>query len=197
VHDRLFLQGGVGVTTYRERREARAERLRDWAEKRETKAAAVFEANRPYTSDYAFNTQPGHIPVRARIIAQEDRAHESVRKAQSMASRADSIDAQLDGSIYSDDPDAVERLTERVAGLEAERDRVKAFNATCRKGAPDWSLITAAEKRNLLRTAEVAAYSVTDKAGKFKGFPSYHLTNLSGNIARQRKRLESLERKAS
>jgi len=30
--------------TYRERREARAERLKEWAAKRETKAAAVFKA---------------------------------------------------------------------------------------------------------------------------------------------------------
>lgn len=185
------------MTTYRERREARAERLREWAEKRETKAAAVFEANRPFTEDYAFNTQPGHIPLRARVIAQEDRAHESLRKAESMAGRAASIEAQLDVSIYSDDPDAVERLRERIAGLEAERNRVKAFNATCRKGEPDWSLIEEREKRNLQRTAEVCAYSVTDRAGKFKGFPGYHLTNLSGNIARQRKRLKALERNAS
>ena len=183
--------------TYRERREARAERLREWAGKREERAAAVFEANRPYTSDYAFNTQPGHIPLRARIIAQEDRAHESLRKAESMTGRAASIETQLAGAIYSDDPDAVERLRERIADLEAERDRVKAFNATCRKGTPDWSLITDAEKRSLLRTAEVVPYQVTDRAGKFKGFPGYHLTNLSGNIARQRKRLEALERSAS
>jgi hypothetical protein len=185
------------MTTYRERREARAERLREWAEKREAKAAAVFEANRPFTEDYAFNTQPGHIPLRARIIAQEDRAHESLRKAESMAGRAASIEGQLAGAIYSDDPDAVEQLSARIATLEAERDRVKAFNATCRKGSPDWSLITDAEKRSLLRTAEVAAYSVTDRAGNFKGFPGYHLTNLSGNIGRQKKRLEALERSTS
>jgi hypothetical protein len=183
--------------TYRERREARAERLREWAEKREAKANAQLTSQPELRHDWAFITQPGHIPARERMNRADDRACESLRKAESMASRAAGIEAQLDVSIYSDDPDAVERLRERIAGLEAERDRVKAFNATCRKGEPDWTLITEREKRNLLRVVETSAYSVTDKAGKFKGFPSYHLTNLSGNINRQRKRLQALERRGS
>jgi hypothetical protein len=78
--------------TYRDRREAKADKLREWADKRTERAAQVFKANEPYTSDYAFNTQPGHIPARARIIRQEDRAHESLRKAQSMTSRAAEIE---------------------------------------------------------------------------------------------------------
>jgi len=77
--------------TYRERREAEAERLREWAAKREERAAAVFKQGERFHGDFAFNTQPGHIPERARLIAREDRAHESLRKAQSMESRAAGI----------------------------------------------------------------------------------------------------------
>jgi uncharacterized small protein (DUF1192 family) len=179
---------GVEGMTYRDRREARAERLREWAEKRETAAAAVFEQNRPFTSDYAFNTQPGHIPARARIIAQEDRAHESLSKARSMASRADGIEAQLAGSIYSDDPDAVERLQERIAVLEAERDRIKAYNASCRKGSPDVSLLDEAQREQLASALRFAGFQCKGGA-----FPSYHLSNLSGNIKRNRDRLAQLE----
>ena len=41
--------------TYRERREARAERLRQWAEKRKAKATATLEHDRAtYRGDYAF-----------------------------------------------------------------------------------------------------------------------------------------------
>ena len=83
------------IMTYRDRREARAERLRGWAGKREQSAAAVFKAGEPFTSDIAFNTQPGHIPFRARLIAREDRAYESLGKAASMRSRADGIEGQL------------------------------------------------------------------------------------------------------
>lgn len=31
-----------------------------------------------YLGDHAFNTQPGHIPLRARVIARDDQAHESL-----------------------------------------------------------------------------------------------------------------------
>lgn len=181
------------MTTYRERREARAERLREWAEKRETRAAAVFESHRPFTSDIAFNTQPGHIPFRARLIAQEDRAHESLRKAESMSQRAGGIEAQLDASIYDDDPDAIERLRERIAGLEAERDRIKAYNASCRKGQRDLTLLDDKQRADLATVARVCSYQL----GKGGAFPSYALTNLSGNINRNRKRLAALERQAS
>ena len=163
--------------TYRDRREARAERLQEWAGKREERAAAVFKAGEPFTSDYAFNTQPGHIPFRARLIAREDRAHESVAKAASMRSRADGIEGQLAASIYDDDPDAVEQLRARIARLEAERDAAKAVNAAYRKE----------------HKAELAAMGPYER-NQAMPYPGYHFENLSGNLSRQRARLARLER---
>src|SRR5438105_3195520 len=128
--------------TYRERQERRAERLREWAANRAAKAAATFAAGEQYRGDIAFATQPGHIPLRARVIAREDRAYESLRKAQSMENRADGIESQLATSIYSDDPDAVQQLRSRIADLEAERARIKAYNVSCRRGTPDLSLLS-------------------------------------------------------
>ena len=162
--------------TYRERREARAERLNEWAGKREQRAAAVFKAGEPFTSDYAFNTQPGHIPFRAKLIAREDRAHESVAKAASMRSRADGIEGQLANSIYDDDPDAIGQLRERIARLEAERDAAKAVNAAYRKA----------------HKAELAAMGTWER-DQAMPYPGYHFQNLSGNLSRQRARLARLE----
>ena len=163
--------------TYRDRREARADRLRGWAGKREDRAAAVFQASEPFTSDYAFNTQPGHIPFRAKLIAREDRAHESVAKAGSMRSRADGIEGQLANSIYDDDPDAVEQLRDRIARLEAERDTAKAVNAAYRKE----------------HKAELAAMGKWER-DQAMPYPGYHFQNLSGNLSRQRARLARLEK---
>lgn len=166
--------------TYRERREARAERLRGWADKRVTTATAVLDADfKTYRGDIAFNTQPGHIPLRARVIARDDRAFESLAKAKSMQSRAGGIESQLESSIYSDDPDAIERLQERIATLEAKRDKIKATNAAYRK-----------EHWGELR--DMTAYQ-RDQAMPYAG---YELTNLSGNIKRNRDRLAGLERAA-
>lgn len=167
--------------TYRDRREARADRLRGWAGKRETAAEAVFKAGEPYTSDIAFNTQPGHIPFRAKLIAREDRAHESQQKAASMRSRADGIEGQLATSIYDDDPDAIEQLRARITRLEAERDDAKAANVAYRRE----------------HKAELAAMESAYQRRQAVPYPAYHFENLSGNLSRQRARLARLERGAS
>lgn len=165
--------------TYRDRREARAERLREWAGTRQQRAEAVFKAGEPYTSDNAFNTQPGHIPFRARLIAREDRACESLGKAASMRSRADGIEGQLATSVYDDDPDAAEQLRARITRLEAERDAAKKVNAAYRKE----------------HKAELAKLTPYER-GQALPYPGYHFTNLSGNLSRQRARLARLERTA-
>jgi Domain of unknown function (DUF3560) len=162
--------------TYRDRREARADRLNEWAGKREERAAAVFEAGEPFRGDTAFNTQPGHIPERARLIAREHRAFESLGKAESMRSRAAGIEGQLAASIYDDDPDAVEQLRARIARLEAERDQAKAVNAAYRKE----------------HKAELAAMGKWER-DQAMPYPAYHFENLSGNLSRQRARLARLE----
>ena len=180
--------------TYRDRREARVERLNEWADKRETKAVADLNSYPEMRHDWAFITQPGRIVARDRMNASDERAFRSMNKAEEMRSKAANISAAVDRSIYSDDPDAVDALKARIASLEAERDRIKAFNATCRKGSPDWSLLTEAERKDLLRTAEACAWQVTDSKGNFRGYPSYHLTNLSGNIKRNKDRLIVVER---
>ena len=165
--------------TYRDRREARAENYREWAGKREQNAAAVFKANEPFTSDYAFNTQPGSFPLRRRVIASEDRAFRSLDKAESMRSRADGIESQLAAAIYDDDPDAIDQLRARIGRLEAERDAAKAANAAYRR-----------EHR-----AELAAMTPYQR-DQAVPYPGYHFQNLSGNLTRQRQRLARLERTA-
>lgn len=184
--------GGFQMT-YRESREAKAERLREWAGKREQRAEAQINSNPETRHDIAFITQPGHIPARARMIAADERAFESLGKAREMESRASNIEAQLSGSIYSDDPDAIEQLQARIAGLEAERDRVKRYNATCRKGAPDLSILDDTQRRDLLGMIRVWG-DIQCKGG---AFPGYHLTGLSSNINRNKKRLEQLQRQVS
>ena len=173
--------------TYRERREAKAERLQEWAAKRETRAAAVLEHNSTYTSDIAFNTQPGHIPLRARVIRQNDRALESLSKASEMRRRAAGIQTAADSAIYSDDPDAVEQLEAKIARLEAERKRITDYNKSCRKGSPDLSILDEHQRQRL----ESAA-----RAGQVRenlAFPGYATSNLSGTISQARKRLDMLK----
>lgn len=179
--------------TYRERRERRAERLREWAEKRQERAAAVLASHEVYRGDVAFNTQPGHIPERARVIAQADRAYESLRKAENMDRRATGIEAQLDGAIYSDDPDAIPALEARIEALEAERERrhamIDAYNATVKAGAPDMNLLDPDSQRTLRAFPELYAGRRLRRAD--------YTGNLSANIKRNYDRLADLRRRAA
>lgn len=71
--------------------DAKADRYEGWAAKRRTRANATLDGNRAHTDCHAFNTQPGHIPARSRIIAQNDRAFESLDKADAMQGKADRL----------------------------------------------------------------------------------------------------------
>ena len=187
--------------TYRERRLAKADRLDEWAGKREAKAEAAHDRacqmasaipfGQPMLADhYSYGRDRRY---RDRITSTFDRAYEDGKKAAEMAARADGIRAQAEHAIYSDDDDAIERLHERVAGLEAERERIKAYNASCRKGAPDESLLDDKQRRDLASVRKHTPYSL----GKKGEMPGYALSNLSGNIKRNRDRLAQLERGAA
>lgn len=165
------------MTTTRERKEARAARLEEWSAKRAASAAATFKRTEVYRGDHAFNTQPGHIPERARVIRAEERAFQDMQTARRLDTRAAGIRDQADRAIYSDDVDAIERLEERVAELTRRRDAMKAAN-------------TAYRKAHRAALATMTPYR-RDQAMPHQGF---ELTNLSADIRRNAKRLEDLRR---
>ena len=191
--------------TYRERREARADRLRGWADKRDAKAAGAFATADSIAERFPFG-QPilvgHHSEARARrdqgrIVPTMRRGIEHNAKAEAMRQRADNIERAAARAIYSDDPDAADALGAKIATLEAKRDRYKAYNASCRAAARldpesktgDLSLLDDAQRADLLNLARVCPYQL-DKNGQF---PSYATTNLGATINAARKRLERLE----
>ena len=184
--------------TYRERREAKAERLRDWADKREAKAESAYTAARTVADQIPFG-QPilvGHHSQR-RAERDADRIHRNMgksfehsKKAEEMRRKAANIESAADAAIYSDDPDACERLADKIATLEAERDRIKRYNATARKGSPDLTILTDAERKDLESVLRYAPYQSKNGA-----FPSYVLSNLGKKIKTARDRLADLEAK--
>jgi hypothetical protein len=133
------------MATTRERRERRVERLREWAAKRERSGQAALDQSRQMMDVIPFG-QPilvGHHSERAdrryrdRAWNTMGRGVEDHRKAASMASRADNIESANDRAIYDDDPDVVERLTERISELEAQRAEIKAHNRAARKAGEE------------------------------------------------------------
>lgn len=184
--------------SYRERRERRAERLREWAEKRAQRAAASFKAAHDGIAGIpagqpilvGHHSEKRHRRDLARHDARMRAGIESEQKAATMTSRASEIERQLDTSIYSDDADAIERLREKLEALEAERERIKAINAAIRKRglAACGVELSEQEKRELLSIAQHQPYYEPEK----NGYPAYKLQNLGGNITRTRKRIAEL-----
>ena len=186
------------MSTYRERREAKAQRLREWADKREVKAEQSATTGRQMFEAIPFG-QPiliGHHSegrdrrYRQRAHAKMEQAHEHAATAERMRQRADNIEAAADAAIYSDDPDALDRLDEKLQRLEGQRDRIKRYNASCRKGQPDRSILDERQRRDLASTER----AVPQFMGKGGQFPSYVLRNLSGQIASVRKRRDRMQR---
>lgn len=188
------------MATYSERRERRAERRQEWAEGRNEKADAARQDSHDATAGIPFG-QPilaGHHSQRRHERAL-GRADDKMRKAAEhadMAARhaqaAKTIKAQLDASVYDDDPDAIDRLRARIAEREAKRERIKRYNRNRRRGARDLAPLNEEEQKELADTARVAPYQL----GKHGEAPGYWLSNLGANINRDRKRLARLEREA-
>lgn len=181
--------------TRRERLEARAERRRDWAASREAKSEAAHERARSIMDTIPLG-QPilvGHHSERRHrrdLERIESNAHafvEHARMAEEHESKAAGIEAQLAGAIYSDDVDAVERLEARIVELEAERDRWKRYNASCKRGTPDETELDERQRE----TVETIRRHVPYQLGR-NGEIGY--TNLSANIRRNRERLEQIKR---
>ena len=201
--------------TYRERRENRAARRREWAEKREAKSAGAFVRASELANSIPLG-QPilvgHHSEKRAR--RDQDRIHNGMRKgiehadmAKKHAGAAVEIERQLDNSIYEDDHDRDEKLREKLADLERQRDRRKAINSWFRKNVKNFG-IESLDSYKVIDTSRIAdlyeaakrILQLTDSEWRDLlsalqhsqriGYPSYALTNLSGNISRTRKRLK-------
>lgn len=173
------------MTTYRERRERRAEQRRAWAESR-TAAAETTRATYQGILGMIPSGQPvlvGHHSEKRhrRDLARVDSALGATVAHDRMAERheqaADEIERQLARSVYDDDPDAVERLTEKLERLEAKRDRMKAENAAFRK-----------EHKAML--AGMTAYERSQAVP----YASYSLTNLGATIRQTKQRIDRLAR---
>ena len=185
------------MNDYEARQEARRQRYEELAAKNKQ------EANRRYGTASEIGS---HIPMGQPILVghHSERRHradiaridnnmrasvEASDKASYYAGKAASVGS---GGISSDDPDAIDKLREKLAGMEAEQEQMKAVNKIClsKKLSEERKLeelaglgISAASARRLI--------SGEDDYGR-PGYPSYSLSNNNANIRRVRERRADL-----
>lgn len=194
----------------RDRLERRLQKRKEWAEKAEARSAAGFERAREILAPIPPG-QPilvGHHSEKRhrRALDRHDnamrRSCEEAAKAKHHDSKADGLERQLDRSIFSDDQDAIAELEARIAERERDRDVMKATNAAWRKAgrpaadnAEGWAKMAA-----LLGRPPEELQKVRVDFARFHWhnapFPQYALTNLGGNIRRDRERIDEIKRRA-
>jgi DNA repair exonuclease SbcCD ATPase subunit len=174
--------------TRREHLERLAERRRDWAKARQQEVNTIRNNEPSYAHDWAFITQPGHIPARARLNAQAEKAYEHGKMAEHHTGKAEGIERRLNTSIFSDDPDAIEAIQAKVAGREKVQAKMREANiCVCKKDRPGLSALGFSDAR-------IDQLFAPDESGRL-GFPSYALTNNNANIRRLKERIKEIERR--
>ncbi|MCA9307472.1 MAG: DUF3560 domain-containing protein [Phycisphaerales bacterium] len=191
------------MMTRRERLEAKLEKRREWAESRERKADQAFDDARkvplPPMGEpikIGHHSEKRHRAAFAKVDAKISAACEHQKMAKHHEAKAEGLESQLDGSIFSDDPDAIEQIEARISELQAKQEYRKTVNRIITKAprckeTPE--KITALVALGI--TEETARrYFTPDCMGRY-GYPSYSLQNNNANIRRLKLRAEDIKRR--
>lgn len=182
------------MNTYEEKKQARIERYQDRADKAASRATSAYQRSNDLISGIPMG-QPvlvGHHSEKRHRRALDrswnllGKSCEEQKKAEYWQRRAEAAEQSRD--ISSDDPEAIQKLKERIKDCEVLREGMKKLNAEFRKAKGDWSKIDCAEK-----TKEAGRRLMASCPWEKKPVPSYSLTNLGANIRRLKARVVELE----
>ncbi len=195
------------MNRYEQKQEARRERLERAAERARSDGAAAFKRS----DDYVAGIPPGQ-PILVGHHS-ERRHRRAIEKSMEAAHRGLKLQAKAadlehaagrvgSGGISADDPEAIDKLKEKIADLESERSKMKDANNAYRYAKKqNWlgaleNVPALREKYNLGEklAAKVLLYepSWSGDKGPFSGWP---LQNLGANIRRYQQRLADIEKR--
>mgnify|MGYP001571258592 CR=1 FL=1 len=194
----------------RERMERRLERRLNWGNRATAEAEHRSQAASAAVEGIPFG-QPilvGHHSERRhrRALERSDRNMTAACAADARSQRhhqvASTLAARLESTVFSDDPDALEALQEKIIKLEGKRDAIKAVNSAWRKaGKPKaddqegWTRVAVTLGVEL----QVLASARLNQARDFMDrgpYPTYVSTNLGANIRRCQERMKSIQTRA-
>jgi hypothetical protein len=136
------------------------------------------------------HSQRRHERDLARIQRSFSKSVELSKDATTLERRANA--AERNAAVSSDDPDAVAKLREKLARVNADRERMRAANAAIRAGGEVIAALGA------LGFSEPRARQLLERdfAGRV-GFPDYALRNAAAEAARVERRIRELEDRAT
>lgn len=183
------------MSRFHEKQAAKLERFKQYAENAQERAGLRFETAHRMAACIPMG-QPilvGHHSeradrrFRARIDDNVRKGFKEEGKAKHWERRVESI--QSSRAIFSDDPDAMDKLGAKVERLEAWRDEIKRISAEYRKHG-DLSQI---EMSDLVRQKCLENMRIWGGGP----FPAYVLSNLGAKIRTAKQRSEAISRAES
>jgi hypothetical protein len=184
------------MNDFEAKRAAKAERYRELADKAES------ESNRRYESAHArIEMIPPGQPIlvghhsekrHRRALEKHDNDMRKAREAQDKAEyyRRRAAAAESNRAIFSDDPNAAEKLEDKIKRLEERQEMMRKANRLVRKQ----------DREGLLEMgfteSAVAKLFEPDFCNRV-GFADYQLSNNSANIRRLKQRLQSVQKAAT
>jgi len=189
------------MNSYQEKRQAKIERLKELAEKHELKSTQCYQAAKQIGSFIPMgqpilighHSEGRHRRDLNKIDNNMRKSIEHDKTAEYYANRVESM--ENDNSISSDDPEAVTKLKEKIARLEKNQQLMKDLNKVLKSKKLD-------DTQKLAKLIE-SGIKEQDAAELMKpyygvmGVPSFSLTNNNANINRLKKRLQSIEKRAT
>lgn len=182
------------MNKYEEKRQARIDRLNEAADRAEKRASDTYDSARKMSEAIPFG-QPiivGHHSERSdrNYRKRIDDKFESAFREQSKADelRAKAAAAENNTAISSDDPEAIQKLKDKLIGLEENQEKMKAINKYYKKNGTcigcDGISDESAEKLD----------NGAKKNYEGRPFPTYTLTNNNQNIRSIKLRINELEK---
>lgn len=189
--------------TRRERLERKLKKWEEWAKGRAAKSTWAF--------DVAYNVPlpPGGEPIHighhsekrhraalAKVDQNMRKGFEHKDMASHHRSKVAGIESQLDNSVFSDDPDAIEQLQAKMGEAQAKQDRWKAGNRIIRAKPRNETTPEKLGKLIALGIHRIEAEGMfePDFCGRI-GYPQYQLSNNNANIRRMGERIKDIRRR--
>lgn len=183
--------------SYRERMEAKLEKRIEWATKADARSDARFNtahsivANIPLGQPIlvGHHSEKRHRRDLDRMASNMTKGVEESKLADHHRSAASGLEHALDRSIFSDDENATDALSGRIAENEAKRERMKLINKLYRKGDAAKLAemgLNLESLRERLNHPDVMSWCRIP-------YPAYELSNLGGRITADKKRLVSVK----
>lgn len=185
-------------SNYEEKRAARLEAYQNLAAKNDQLSDNLFERSNSLASVIPLgqpilvghHSEGRHRAHIEKIHNSMDKGVEASKKAKYYEGKAAAILA--DKSIHSDDPNATEKLEEKLVRLQKTQELYKQINKAIKTGKTQIEQVDNLAAIGVANNVAIRLLT-PDFCGRI-GIPSYKLTNNNANINTIKKRLQSIEK---